>query len=307
MDKKAPHSIPRRTLLKGAGAAVAGLGFSSLRNGLWGSMMEEPADTILNWGLRQEGYFPPPEEEGGWRAGDPSSLGVDEDRLRAAMGYHDGNFMTTSYGGALIIIYRGHVIGESYTTGTEGGPQPWTATTCNDMKSSTTNAENIGHESYFDLLKAYYADMTDAILETSGQIYQYVGDEIVVTWPEKEGIYQNNCIQCFAKISEVIEQKRDGYLKQFGLVPEFKAGFHIEEVTTGEFGIIKKDIIYTGDVLNTTARIQAECNTYNTKALISEELLDELQKEDAISFIPIGQLMLRGKTETIQLSSVVFK
>ncbi len=99
--------------------------------------MEEPADTILNRGLGQEGYFPPPEEEGGWRAGDPSSLGVDEDRLRAAMGYHDGNFMTTSYGGALIIIYRGHVIGESYTTGTEGGPQPWTATTCNDMKSST--------------------------------------------------------------------------------------------------------------------------------------------------------------------------
>ncbi len=176
-----------------------------------------------------------------------------------------------------------------------------------DMKSSTTIAENIGHERYFDLLKAYYADMTDAILESSGQIYQYVGDEIVVTWPEKEGIYQNNCIRCFAKISKVIEQKRDSYLKQFGLVPEFKAGFHIGEVTTGEIGIIKKDIIYTGDVLNTTARIQAECNTYNTKALISKDLLDELQKEDAISFIPIGQLTLRGKTETIQLSSVVFK
>ena len=123
----------------------------------------------------------------------------------------------------------------------------------------------------------------------------------------KEGIYQNNCIACFAKISEIIEQKRDAYLKQFGLVPEFKAGFHIWEVTTGEIGIIKKDIIYTGDVLNTTARIQAECNTYNTKALISKNLLDELQKEDAISFIPIGQLMLRGKTEAIQLSSVVFK
>ncbi len=175
-----------------------------------------------------------------------------------------------------------------------------------DMKSSTSIAERIGHRKYFDLLKAYYADMTDAILETSGEIYQYVGDEIVVTWPEKFGIYKNNCIQCLALISEVFEQKQDSYLQRFGLVPEFKAGYHIGEVTIGEIGIIKKDIIYTGDVLNTTARIQAECNTYGAKALISGKLLEELQKEDPITFTQIGTLTLRGKTEAIQLYSVVF-
>lgn len=54
-----------------------------------------------------------------------------------------------------------------------------------DMKSSTTIAEKIGHVSYFELLKMYYADMTNPILETSGQIYQYVGDEIVVSWTKK--------------------------------------------------------------------------------------------------------------------------
>jgi CubicO group peptidase (beta-lactamase class C family) len=58
-------------------------------------------------------------------------------RFAAAMEYHDRHVMTTSYGGALAVVYRGHLIGESYTTGTEGGPQPWTARTCNDMKSST--------------------------------------------------------------------------------------------------------------------------------------------------------------------------
>ena len=40
-------------------------------------------------------------------------------------------------GGALLVIHRGHVIAESYTTGEEGGPRRWTAATCNDMKSST--------------------------------------------------------------------------------------------------------------------------------------------------------------------------
>lgn len=175
-----------------------------------------------------------------------------------------------------------------------------------DMKSSTTIAESLGHRKYFDLLTAYYADMTDAILETSGNIYQYVGDEIVVSWTKNKGVYANNCIKCFTKISKRIEEKKEYYLKGFGLVPEFKAGYHIGEVTTGEIGIIKKDIIYTGDVLNTTARIQAECNTYKAKALISGNLLKELQKEDPISFTQIGELLFRGKTESIQLYSVVF-
>jgi len=176
-----------------------------------------------------------------------------------------------------------------------------------DMKSSTTIAEKIGHEKYFDLLKTYYADMTDAILETSGEIYQYVGDEIVVTWTKKKGIYANNCIRCLAKISKTIEQKQEEYHSSFGLVPEFKAGYHIGKVTTGEIGIIKKDIIHTGDVLNTTARIQAQCNRYNAKALISGDLLEELKKEDPISFTPIGELTLRGKKKPIKLCTIDFK
>jgi len=175
-----------------------------------------------------------------------------------------------------------------------------------DMKSSTTIAEKIGHEKYFELLKRYYSDMTEAILETYGEIYQYVGDEIVVTWTKKKGIHNNNCIVCFRKLLEVFENNKEYYTKHFGLVPTFKAGYHIGEVTTGEIGIIKKDLIFTGDVLNTTARIQAECNTYHAKALISGDLLDELQKEDPISFTEIGRLVLRGKAEAIRLFSVVF-
>lgn len=175
-----------------------------------------------------------------------------------------------------------------------------------DMKSSTTIAEQIGHERYFELLKTYYADMTNAILETSGEVYQYVGDEIVVAWNEKKGIQKNNCIHCFIKISKAIHKNKAYYIEQFGLVPEFKAGFHIGEVTVGEIGIIKKDIIYTGDVLNTTARIQAECNTYNSKTLISETLFNQLTEKQGYTFMKIDKLLLEGKKEHIQLYNVIY-
>ena len=84
-----------------------------------------------------EDYFPPPEKDGGWRIGDPKELGVDVQLLDEAISYHaDNEISTKRYGGALLIIYKGQIIGENYTTGYLGGPKPWTKNTCNDMKSS---------------------------------------------------------------------------------------------------------------------------------------------------------------------------
>lgn len=175
-----------------------------------------------------------------------------------------------------------------------------------DMSSSTSIAEQLGHEHYFVLLKSYYEDMTPGILETSGEIYQYVGDEIVVSWPEKLGLYQNSCLGCFAKIGASIGRRSEYYRNAFGLVPAFKAGFHIGKVTVGEIGIIKKELIYTGDVLNTTARITALCGEYGTNALISGTLLDKLP--GSAGYVPtrIGTLKLRGKKEAVELFKLDF-
>ncbi|MFH1179386.1 MAG: serine hydrolase domain-containing protein, partial [Candidatus Bathyarchaeota archaeon] len=82
-------------------------------------------------------YYPPPESDGGWRQTDPAKLGVNTDKLNEAIRYHDGEASTRSHGGAILIIHNGYVIGESYVTGSEGGPQPWTRDSCNDVKSST--------------------------------------------------------------------------------------------------------------------------------------------------------------------------
>jgi CubicO group peptidase (beta-lactamase class C family) len=86
---------------------------------------------------RGESYAPPSEDEGGWRTAKPTAEGVDAARLDEAIDFHDTAIQTTSYGGALVVVYKGHLVAETYTTGTDGGPQPWTPRTCNDMKSST--------------------------------------------------------------------------------------------------------------------------------------------------------------------------
>jgi len=169
-----------------------------------------------------------------------------------------------------------------------------------DIKSSTEIAEKIGHKKYFKFMNLFFKDVTNPILNNKGEIYEYVGDEIVITWPIKYGVLNSNCVRCFFSIENVIRVNSEKYMKRFGLTPEFKAAIHYGKVTTGEIGIIKKQIVHTGDVLNTTSRIQSLCNDYNQKLLISSDLMDllNLPKE----FIPrnLGGVKLKGKSKKVK-------
>jgi len=170
-----------------------------------------------------------------------------------------------------------------------------------DMKSSTTIAENIGHVRYFEMLSAYYNVISDPIIDYSGEVYQYVGDEIVVSWPLAAGLKNNNCILCFYSMKDALQKQEDMFNGQFGLLPGFKAAFHTGKVTTGEIGTIKKDIIFTGDVMNTTSRIQGLCNTYKVDVLVSDALMKKLTLSTEFRVESVGKCDLRGKEERIEL------
>ena len=171
-----------------------------------------------------------------------------------------------------------------------------------DIKSSTTIAEELGHIRFFNLLNDFFRDATKPIQKTQGEIYQYVGDEIVVSWSLKNGVNNANCINCFYEMQKSIILKAPVYMDRYNLVPNFKAGLHYGEVTTGEIGVIKRDIVYSGDVLNTTARIESLCNLYGVKLLISKYLLDKLQlPPDKYESKRMGIIELKGKKQKVEL------
>lgn len=172
-----------------------------------------------------------------------------------------------------------------------------------DIKSATAIAEKLKHKKYFELLNDFFSDVTDPIIFNKGEIYQYVGDEITVSWKLENGIENINCINCFFEIKDVIKNMNARYIEKYDLVPDFKAGLHIGELITGEIGVVKKEIVFSGDVLNTTSRIQAECNKLNCSLLISEDLLTVLP-ENNYHYEDQGNIKLRGKDESIRLYSV---
>ncbi|MEP5105940.1 MAG: adenylate/guanylate cyclase domain-containing protein [Ekhidna sp.] len=171
-----------------------------------------------------------------------------------------------------------------------------------DMKHSTAIAEKLGHINYFNFLQQYYDVMTDPIINHLGEVYQYIGDEVVVSWKQEQGLNKNHCIECFKEIASSMNKTRNLFHQNFGISPEFKAGMHLGAVTTGEIGALKKEIVFSGDVLNTTARIQALCNEHDASLIISEELKDQLPQE--ITTRDLGAIKLKGKSQSTNIVAV---
>lgn len=170
-----------------------------------------------------------------------------------------------------------------------------------DLKSSTAIAEKIGNTKYSSFLIDYFHDMTGAILMSKAEIYQYIGDEIILTWSFENGIKYARCINCFFDILTSIEMKKDEYLEKYDVYPEFKAAIHAGSVSVTWIGSIKKEIVYHGDVINTTARIQEECNKQNQKFLISDYMLQNIELPAYLRSEFLGELQLKGKQKKVKI------
>ncbi len=173
-----------------------------------------------------------------------------------------------------------------------------------DMRSSTAIAEELGHEKYFKLIDELYIDITDPIVNARGEIYQYIGDEISVSWPLRKGVRKQRCIRCFLDIRAKLQKRAAYYKATYGIEPVFKAGFHYGQVTTGEVGTVKRERIFSGDVVNTAARIQNTCNEHGVDNLLSDELLHVLHMPGSYTVREIGSIGLKGKKLPMRLWTI---
>jgi adenylate cyclase len=174
-----------------------------------------------------------------------------------------------------------------------------------DMKSSTAIAEQLGHERFYKLLNDVFHEISQPILQTKAEIYQYVGDEVILTWKVEDGLKNSNCLRAFFLFQERLQRNNDNYVRNFGVSPEFKAGMHFGNVICAQIGDLKREIVYNGDVLNTAARIQSECNKYHRNFLVSGSLMKRLQQIKGYQWEWIDAVTLRGKEKAVELFSVM--
>lgn len=173
-----------------------------------------------------------------------------------------------------------------------------------DLRSSTSIAERLGHLRYSAFIRDSFMDINQVLSSHDAEIYQYVGDEIVLSWRMPDGIRKAACIHFYFACREEFQRRTFYYQEEYGLLPEFKAGVHGGMVTAVEIGDIKRDIAYHGDVLNTAARIQGLCNEYGQQLLVSTALLSQIALDDELQAEILGSVQLKGKAAIVEIAGV---
>ena len=176
-----------------------------------------------------------------------------------------------------------------------------------DLVGSTTLAEQLGELRVQELLTRFFYDIDAAIVAHGGEVHAYVGDEVIVTWPVAKG-FERRPVDCVFAIQDRLAELADRYAREFGLVPNFRAGLHAGPVVISECGESRPQVAFFGDTMNVTARLQERCKEAGRNLLVSGELLRLMNpaanpaKDLAVE--ALGPTQLRGRNAEVEVFAV---
>ena len=173
-----------------------------------------------------------------------------------------------------------------------------------DMRESTAIAERVGDLAFHSLLNDFFGHVADAAGETGANIHKYIGDEAILVWTPKRARRDGDAVRCAFVLRRFIDAAAPAYLRKFGVVPQFRAGLHRGHVVVGEIGVTKQEIAYSGDTLNTAARIEQATRRFDADLLASSQALDGVDLPAGLVARSVGHLQLRGKSEQTELFAV---
>ncbi|WP_299362738.1 adenylate/guanylate cyclase domain-containing protein [Winogradskyella sp.] len=166
-----------------------------------------------------------------------------------------------------------------------------------DLNNSTQIAETLGHIKYSRFLNKCFDNILEAMKPFKYEVYQFVGDEVVLTWKTKNDL-DGKAMVMFEAVRHKLNVNKESFKKQFGIVPVFKAGVSSGAVSATLVGRKQKRVAYHGDVLNTTARLLGHCKKLGTLFLCTDFYLRSLKSPLTFEMSLMTELKLRGKNNT---------
>jgi adenylate cyclase len=171
-----------------------------------------------------------------------------------------------------------------------------------DLRGSTQLAERMGTARYHDFLNDVFFDVADPILESGGSVYQYVGDEIVVTWSAPRGLKNAACVAFLFAVEDALARRRPAYLAEFDAVPTMRGALHIGPLMVGEIGDLNRQIVMIGDTMNTASRIEGACRKFGRDYIASGPLLERIGAlPPGVVAESLGPVPLAGKSGELEL------
>jgi adenylate cyclase len=134
-----------------------------------------------------------------------------------------------------------------------------------------------------------------------GEVLNYVGDEVIVTWPERVGAVNGWPLRCFLAMRDELSRAADQFDREFGAVPRVRGSLHFGTVIVGEIGDVKRAIVFNGDVMNTAARLEELSRKVDGGFLASRAAMQQFGSTPPVAVRDLGQLPIRGRADGIEV------
>ena len=169
-----------------------------------------------------------------------------------------------------------------------------------DVVGSSALAERLGPLRAHQYLSQVFTLAAEPVAANRGEIYQYVGDEVVVTWAERDGAPDARPVRCYFEVRAALDLQAGRFRERFGAEPQLRAALHLGEVIVGEVGVERRAIVFHGDVMNATARLEQATRDLGCRFIASAEAMRALEPLPDCVLRDLGSLALRGRKEPLQ-------
>lgn len=173
-----------------------------------------------------------------------------------------------------------------------------------DIAGSTGLAERLGGVAIHRLLDRTFRLLTLAVVDYRGEVLNYVGDEVIVTWREDHGAIDCRPLRCFVAMREELSQASAQLQHEFGVVPRIRGSLHFGPVIVGEIGDVKRAIVFNGDVMNTAARLEELSRNVDGGFLASRAAMDRFGSAPPFAVRDLGRLAIRGRADGIDVVGI---
>ena len=173
-----------------------------------------------------------------------------------------------------------------------------------DIAGSTGLAERLGGVGIHRFLDRTFRLLTAPVVDYRGEVLNYVGDEVIVTWPERAGAIDCRPLRCFLAMREELSRAADQFDREFGAVPKIRGSLHFGSVIVGEIGDVKRAIVFNGDVMNTAARMEELSRNVDGGFLASRAAMEQFASAPPFPVRELGLLPIRGRADGIDVVGI---
>jgi adenylate cyclase len=173
-----------------------------------------------------------------------------------------------------------------------------------DIAGSTGLAERLGGIAIHRLLDHTFRLLTAPVVDYRGEVLNYVGDEVIVTWPERGGAIDCRPLRCFMAMRDELARASGQMEREFGAVPRIRGSLHFGPVIVGEIGDVKRAIVFNGDVMNTAARLEELSRNVDGGFLASRAAMQRFSSTPPFAVRDLGCLPIRGRVDGIDVVGI---